>query len=147
MKSLIRAVASVAVACWVTTLAWAQSDARPVVKIAVQQVSTSGTLTPLREQSNVGSRSLPMIYAPLIDIDRQGDLSPIPGLATSWKRIDDHTLQLKLRKVPRFHNGDEVTAEDVAFTFGPEYMFGNTQPFRIGAAPAAAKAGDAKAKA
>jgi peptide/nickel transport system substrate-binding protein len=147
MKSLVRTVASVAIACWVTTLAWAQSDTRPVVKIAVQQVSTSGTLTPLREQSNVGSRSLPMIYAPLIDINRQGDLSPIPGLATSWKRIDDRTLELKLRKGARFHNGDEVTAEDVAFTFGSEYMFGNTQPFRIGAVPAVAKAGDAKAKA
>jgi peptide/nickel transport system substrate-binding protein len=102
------------------------------VKVAVQQVSTSGTLTPLREQSNVGARSFPMIYAGLIDTNRQGDLLPIPGLASSWKRIDDRTLELKLRKGARFHNGDEVTAEDVAFTYGPEHMFGDTKPFRIG---------------
>lgn len=110
----------------------AQSDLRPVVRVAVQQVSTSGTLTPLREQSNVGSRSFPMIFAPLIDMNRQGDLAPVPGLASSWKRIDDRTVELKLRKGARFHNGDEVTADDVTFTFGPEHMFGSTKPYRIG---------------
>jgi peptide/nickel transport system substrate-binding protein len=128
MKSLIRMMATVAVVGLITTGAWAQVDMRPVVKVAVQQVSTSGTLTPLREQSNVGSRSFPMIYAALIDINRQGDLAPIAGLASSWKRIDDRTVELTLRKGARFHNGDEVTAEDVAFTYGPEHMFGNTKP-------------------
>lgn len=110
----------------------AQSDSRPVLRVAVQQVSTTGTLTPLREQSNVGSRSFPMIYAGLIELDRQGDLSLKPGLATSWKRIDDRTVELKLRKGAKFHNGDEVTAEDVVFTFGPQYMFANTQPMVAG---------------
>lgn len=106
----------------------AQADNRPVLRVAVQQVSNTGTLTALREQSNVGSRSLPMIYAGLIELDRQGDLSLKPGLATSWKRIDDRTVELKLRKGVKFHNGDEMTAEDVAFTFSPEYMFANTRP-------------------
>ena len=140
MISLVRKVFGVAVASLVATVALAQ-EARPVVKVAVQQVSTSGTLTPLREQSNVGARSFPMIYAGLIDTNRQGDLLPIPGLASSWKRIDDRTLELKLRKGARFHNGDEVTAEDVAFTYGPEHMFGDTKPFRIGDA---AVSGNAK---
>lgn len=140
MISLVRKVFGVAVASLVATVALAQ-EARPVVKVAVQQVSTSGTLTPLREQSNVGARSFPMIYAGLIDTNRQGDLLPVPGLASSWKRIDDRTLELKLRKGARFHNGDEVTAEDVAFTYGPEHMFGDTKPFRIGDA---AVSGNAK---
>ena len=131
MTSLVWKVVGVAVASLMTTMAVGQ-DARPVVKVAVQQVSTSGTLTPLREQSNVGARSFPMIFAGLIDSNRQGDMLPVPGLATSWKRIDDHTLELKLRQGVRFHNGDEVTAEDVAFTFGPEHMFGDTKPYRIG---------------
>ena len=82
-----------------------------------------------------------MIYSALIDINRQGDLAPIAGLATSWKRIDDKTVELTLRKGARFHNGDEVTAQDVAFTFGPEYMFGNTKPYRVGDRPASAQAG------
>jgi peptide/nickel transport system substrate-binding protein len=102
------------------------------MRIAVQQVTNTGTLTPLREQSNVGSRSFPMIYAGLIELDRQGDLSLKPGLATSWKRIDDRTVELKLRRGVKFHNGEEMTAEDVAFTFGPEYMFGASRPARPG---------------
>lgn len=108
------------------------NDPRPVLRVAVQQVTNTGTLSPLREQSNVGSRSFPMIYAALIELDRQGDLSLKPGLATSWKRIDDRTVELTLRRGARFHNGDEVTAEDVAFTFGPEYMFGSTKPVVAG---------------
>ena len=110
----------------------AQTDNRPVVRVAVQQVANSGTLTPLREQSNVGSRSFPMIYAGLIELKRQGDLSLKPGLATSWKRIDDYTVELKLRKGVKFHNGDEMTSEDVAFTFSSEYMFGATKPLVVG---------------
>ena len=43
---------------------------------------------------------------------------------TSWKRIDDRTVELTLRKGVKFHNGDEMTAEDVVFTFGRERMFG-----------------------
>ncbi|MBP6816966.1 MAG: ABC transporter substrate-binding protein, partial [Burkholderiaceae bacterium] len=145
MKSWIQSCASLVALC---TIAWplaAQTDPRPVVKVAVQQVSTSGTLTALREQSNVGSRSFPMIFSPLIELDRQGDLAPMPGLATAWKRIDERTVELKLRKGARFHNGDEVTADDVAFTFGPEHMFGTTKPFRVGDAPATARAADGKA--
>ena len=42
--------------------------------------------------------------------------SPIPGLATSWKMLDDTTWELKLRPDVRFHNGEKFTADDVAFT-------------------------------
>ena len=48
----------------------------------------------------------------------------MPGLAESWKRIDDRTVELKLRKGVKFHNGDEMTADDVVFTFSRERMFG-----------------------
>lgn len=111
--------------------AWAQSapaaDARPILRVAVQQIVTSGALSPLREQSNVGSRLFPMIYAPLIELDLTGDLSRRPGIAESWRRVDDRTVELKLRQGVRFHNGDEMTAEDVAFSFGAERMFGQTK--------------------
>jgi peptide/nickel transport system substrate-binding protein len=96
--------------------------------VAVQQLLTSGALDPLREQSNVGTRMLPMIYAGLIQLDTVGDLSPTPSLAESWKRIDAKTVEFKLRPGVKFHNGDEVTAEDVAFSFGSERMFGASAP-------------------
>jgi peptide/nickel transport system substrate-binding protein len=37
-------------------------------------------------------------------------------LATSWKWIDDKTLELELRKGVKFHNGEEFDADDVVYT-------------------------------
>ena len=139
MKKLSSKAVVLVAGCLLSTHTLAQSDTRPVVKVAVQQVSTSGTLSPLREQSNVGARSFPMFYSALIDLNRQGDLAPVPGLASSWKRVDDRTIEIKLRKGAQFHNGDEVTAEDVAFTFGAEYMFGTTKPLKAGTVAATIK--------
>ena len=64
----------------------------------------------------------------MIGLNLQGQLESQPMLATSWRRIDDSTLEVSLRQGVRFHNGDEMTAEDIAFTFGPEHMFGTTTP-------------------
>ena len=40
-----------------------------------------------------------------------------PLLATSWEQVDDLTLEFKLREGVKFHDGSDLTAEDVAFTF------------------------------
>jgi len=106
----------------------AQSDSRPTITVAVQKVANSNTLDSLSEQSNVGTRMSIMFTETLIGVNYQGQLEQIPGLATSWRRIDDRTVELSLRQGVKFHNGDEMTAEDVAFTFSPERMFGSTRP-------------------
>jgi peptide/nickel transport system substrate-binding protein len=54
------------------------------------------------------------IYEPLIQRDDNQKL--VPGLATSWKALDDLTWEIKLRKGVKFHDGSPFTAEDVAFT-------------------------------
>ena len=38
------------------------------------------------------------------------------NLATSWKWIDDTTLEFKLREGVKFHNGEEFDADDVVYT-------------------------------
>lgn len=105
-----------------------QADNRPSITIAVQKIVNSNTLDVLREQSNVGERIFfTSLWEPLIGKDWLGNLMPRPGLATEWKRIDDQTIELKLRQGVKFHNGAELTAEDVVFTFSRERMFGNTE--------------------
>ncbi|MHC4606417.1 MAG: ABC transporter substrate-binding protein, partial [Planctomycetota bacterium] len=57
------------------------------------------------------------IHETLICLDRE-NLQPEPLLATSWSFSEDgKTLTFELRKGVKFHNGAELTAEDVAFTF------------------------------
>ena len=51
-------------------------------------------------------------------------LEEVPGLAESWKRLDERTVEFTLRKGVKFHNGDEMTADDVVFTFSRDRMFG-----------------------
>lgn len=106
-------------------------DNRPVITVAVQQIVTSGALEPLREQSNVGARIFDSIFENLIEVDKTGDLRLKPGLAESFVRIDDRTIEFTLRRGVKFHDGREMTAEDVVFTFGRERMWGGD------AAPAA----------
>jgi peptide/nickel transport system substrate-binding protein len=101
-----------------------QTDNRPTISIAVQQVATSANLETVRERSNVGERVQMSIFEGLIARNYQGKLEPLPGLAESWRRIDERTVELSLRKGVKFHNGDEMNADDVVFTFGPERMFG-----------------------
>jgi peptide/nickel transport system substrate-binding protein len=101
-----------------------QADNRPVISIAVQQIATSANLETVRERSNVGERVQTPIFENLIARNLQGKLEPVPGLAESWRRIDERTVELALRKGVKFHNGDEMNADDVVFTFGPERMFG-----------------------
>jgi len=98
-------------------------DSRPSVTVAVQIVSISGTLEPMREQSNVGFRIMPSYSEPLIDIDWLNTQRATPCLATSWRRIDAKTLELTLRENVRMHDGRIMTAEDVAFTFSRERMW------------------------
>jgi len=105
-----------------------QADNRPTITIAVQKISNTNTLSALREQSNVGTRLAPLYTERLIDLNYQSKLEPVPGLATEWKRLSDTTVEFKLRPGVKFHNGAEMTAEDIVGSFSPQHMFGETRP-------------------
>ena len=124
-RQLLSAGGAVAGGLILPRFAVGQSDNRPTISIAVQQVATSANLETVRERSNVGERVQMSIFENLIARDYQSKLEPIPGLAESWRRIDERTVELSLRKGVKFHNGDELNADDVVFTFGPERMFGS----------------------
>jgi peptide/nickel transport system substrate-binding protein len=123
-RRLIAASGLAATSIALPRFAIGQADQRPSITIAVQQIANSASLEPLREQSNVGQRVFSFIFERLILQDLLAKLEEVPGLAESWKRIDERTVEFSLRKGVRFHNGDEMTADDVVFTFSRERMFG-----------------------
>ncbi len=123
-RRLIAASGLAATSFALPRVAIGQADQRPSVTIAVQQIANSAALEPLREQSNVGQRAFSFLFETLIMSNLLGKLEPKPGLAESWKRIDDRTVEFSLRKGVKFHNGDELTADDVVFTFSRDRMFG-----------------------
>lgn len=123
-RRLIATTGLAAASLGLPRVAIGQADNRPSITIAVQQIANSASLEPLREQSNVGQRVFSFLFERLIMQNLLGQLEAVPGLAESWKRIDDRTVEFALRKGVKFHNGDEMTADDVVFSFSRERMFG-----------------------
>ena len=54
------------------------------------------------------------LYDGLLDRDKEGGI--IAGLAEDWERNDDGSVRFLLRDGLTFHNGDEVTPEDVRYS-------------------------------
>ena len=63
------------VAAVLPRIAIGQADSRPTITVAVQKIANSNTLDCLREQSNLGTRMMPMFVERLIDLDYQGQLA------------------------------------------------------------------------
>jgi peptide/nickel transport system substrate-binding protein len=54
------------------------------------------------------------VFDALTHVDEKARL--IPGLATSWRAVDATTWEFKLRQGVKFHDGSDLTAEDVLFS-------------------------------
>ncbi|TCR61230.1 ABC transporter substrate-binding protein [Bosea sp. BK604] len=108
-------------------LARAQSDTRPVLRIAVQALPP--TLEPFEAISNVGLRTTYNVFDTLWrrDFNREaaeGGQHLLPHLATSLRQRDPLTWEARLRDGVRMHDGSVLSAEDVLSTFSPERMYG-----------------------
>jgi len=51
-----------------------------------------------------------------------GDMQPKPWLATDWEATDDTTWVFELREGVTFHNGQEMTADDVVHSFEEDIL-------------------------
>lgn len=78
----------------------------------------SADATSLDPQAIVNMRSFDVycnIFDGLVALDENNEVAP--ALAESWERIDDKAVRFKLRKGAKFHDGSEMTAEDVKYSF------------------------------
>ncbi len=78
------------------------------------------------------------VFESLVQVDADGRLQP--ALAESWRAVDSTTWEFRLRKGVRFHNGQELTAEDVVFSLErPAALIKSPGPFTAFTRPIVAK--------
>ena len=65
--------------------------------------------------TEAGQIVMPRFYESLVTTGPQ--LQPVPKLATSWELVDDITWEFKIRQGVKFHNGEDLTVEDVLFSY------------------------------
>ncbi|MHA6253125.1 ABC transporter substrate-binding protein [Oceanobacillus sp. CAU 1775] len=73
------------------------------------------TINPLGANSTYEWRNLRLIYDKLVRLSPEAE--PLPAAAASWEVVDDLTLDVTIRDGMTFHDGEPVTAEDVAFSY------------------------------
>ncbi len=83
-------------------------------EVTVTQGSVTDTLDPIDHNDTPTWNILDQAYEPLVYRDRDGEL--ISLVATEFERTDDLVVELELRDDVVFHNGEDMTAEDAAFS-------------------------------
>lgn len=92
-----------------------ENGEKEVLKVAVQ--SMPSTLDANASVSNSGIQFYYNIYDTLIMRDSSAETPTfLPGLAESWKQIDDLTWEFKLREGVKFHDGTTMNADDVVYS-------------------------------
>lgn len=54
------------------------------------------------------------VYDTLLTMDKDGEI--LPMLAEKWEQVDETSYRFYIRQGVKFHNGEELTANDVAFS-------------------------------
>ena len=87
----------------------------PAGYIVVGMTNSAVNLDPRVGVDEASQKAHQLLYNTLMRIDDQ--LKVVPDLAEALERPDELTYVARLRRGVRFHNGGELTAEDVAYTF------------------------------
>jgi len=76
------------------------------------------TLDPLCAYDTVSGETITNVYEPLIFFDEEKTDQFVPSLATNWEISPDGlTYSFQIRQVVKFQNGENLTAEDVEYSF------------------------------
>ncbi|EHI96837.1 ABC-type transporter, periplasmic subunit [Clostridium sp. DL-VIII] len=91
------------------------SDDGSVLRYAVES-SPKGLFNPLLSNTTYDNNVNNLVYSPLILLDENNEFKP--GLAEKYEFSDDQlTLTFHLRNDVKWQDGEDFTADDVAFTF------------------------------
>lgn len=95
-------------------------------------VDSFQTLDPAAYRGRETETVIRNLFDGLVTRTPEGEV--VPELAASWERPDPVTYVFTLRRGPRFHDGEPVTAADVVFTFqrilNPYGIGGRSSPRR-----------------
>lgn len=83
--------------------------------LTISQQADAVTLDPHKTNDSASANPMCQIYDTLVQLDSSMKIQP--DLATEWKQVDDLTWEFKLKSGVKFHNGEELKASDVKFTF------------------------------
>jgi peptide/nickel transport system substrate-binding protein len=123
-KSVLLALASAMIIC--ASSAFSLSASAATLRIGLAADVSSLDPHYLNIASNIALSS--HLFDALVNVDPDGHL--IPGLATSWRAVDTTTWEFKLRHGVKFHDGSELTANDVIFSLNrPATLTNSPGPF------------------
>lgn len=91
-------------------------EAPPANVITVAVLSSPNSLDPRIGSDETSQRIHQLVFDTLLSLDHE--LRVTGGLAEAWEQPDPVTYLVRLRQGVRFHDGHELTADDVVHTFG-----------------------------
>ena len=100
-----------------TTPVASAGGGKTLAELRVAVAALPDSMDPQESISNVGMRIHYFTYDTLIRRDFLDNNKLVPGLATEWRRTDDRTLEMTLRKDVVWQDGSPFTAADVKYTF------------------------------
>jgi peptide/nickel transport system substrate-binding protein len=112
MKRFAIVLVTLAAVTLITGVSAFAAPAEKVITIGVDQEAVG--LDPHIVTAFSSMRRLDLLYNRLVRLD--DNLVVVPDLATSWDIPDNTTYVFHLRKGVKFHNGREMTADDVQYS-------------------------------
>jgi peptide/nickel transport system substrate-binding protein len=100
----------------------------PRTTLVVAIESSPMTLDPRLATDAYSERITHLLYSSLVRVDAAFQI--VPELAASWTRPDPLTYRFIVRRGVKFHDGQELTAEDIRYTFTSILDPATASPYR-----------------